>query len=99
MIAEQDYRSKVGVNFVFPNEPGSKPSEVLVNPVIPLINYKGDIERLSGINLFGKKLIFKYIPTEDISYKIEYLQDAVYQTKKYLKNPTDIMIFLEEIGG
>ena len=43
MISEQEYRTKISVNFIFPNEPTSKDSEVLVNPVIPLINYKGEI--------------------------------------------------------
>ena len=61
MIAESSLRTQVAVRFIFPNEPGSKIAEVLVNPLLPLINWKGEIENLSGINLFGKKMIFKYM--------------------------------------
>ena len=43
--------------------------------------------------------MFKYVLTDNMSYKIEYLQDAVYQTKKPLKNPVRIVVILEEIGG
>jgi hypothetical protein len=65
MIAEKPYRSQVGVRFIFPNEPGSKIAEMVINPFLPLTNYKGEIEFQSKINLFGKKMQFKYMKSED----------------------------------
>ena len=99
MIAESSTKVQVGVRFIFPNEPGSKPTELLVNPLIPLMNFKGELEQHSTINLFGKKMTFKYMISIDEGYKIEFLQDVARQTGSPLKNSMDILVFLEEVGG
>jgi hypothetical protein len=50
----------VRVKFSFPNELNSKQCEILVNPYYPLFNYKRQLESNSKIDLYGKKLVFKY---------------------------------------
>ena len=99
MIAESAQKSFVSARFIFPSEPGSKTVELLINPLLPLMNYKGQIEHHSGINLFGKKMTFKYMTSEEEGYKVEFLQDVARKTGMNLKNQTDILILLEEAGG
>lgn len=99
MLAETQLRRQVSVRFNFPGEPGCKKTEILVNPFLPLLNYKGEIEQQSKINLFGKKMQFKYAKSQEEIYKIEYLQDIEVKSKIPLKNQLDILVILEEIGG
>ena len=99
MIAEASYRGQVSVLFVFPNEPGSKNSEVLVNPLMPLMNYKGEVEHQSGLNLYGKRMVFKFMRSEEEGFKIEFLQDVVRKTGVSLRNQIEVLVVLEEVGG
>jgi hypothetical protein len=66
------------VKFFFTNEVGNKHCELSINPFSPLINYKRYLENYSKIDLYGKKLIFKYIDQlHGNSFNIEYLQEIV----------------------
>ena len=79
MLAE-DNKQNVKVRFSFNTEVNSKQCEILVDPFTPLFNYKRQLETNSKMDLFGKKLIFKYAGNE-IQYKIDYLQDIVIREK------------------
>lgn len=58
----------------------------MVNPYYPLFNYKGELESQSKIDLYGKKLTFKYTHYNSENFKIEYVQDITKKAKVDLKS-------------
>jgi hypothetical protein len=81
----------VQVKFYFSNEVGNKQCEISVSPFSPLINYKRQLENSSKIDLYGKKLLFKYADQlHGTSFNVEYLQEIVERTRQELKSYIDL---------
>jgi hypothetical protein len=58
----------------------------MVNPYYPLFNYKRQLEVSTKIDLYGKKLLFKYTHYNSENFKIEYVQDITKKATVDLKN-------------
>lgn len=67
----------------------------MVNPYYPLINYKRQLENTSKIDLYGKKLIFKYTHYNSENFKIEYVQDITKKTKVDHLNAVELQVYFE----
>ena len=64
-----------------------------------MLNFKGEIEQNSGMNLFGKKMVFKYVKDGDEGHIVEFLQDVVRKTNGNLQNKMTLLVLMEEMGG
>jgi hypothetical protein len=95
MIAEEQRKTQIKVKFVFANDLTAKPCELLVNPYSPIFNYKTQLESQARMDLYGKKLVFKYTHNNSESFKIEYLQEIALKSKTDLKNALTVEVLFE----
>lgn len=70
-----------------------------VNRYTPLVNYKRQIETLSKLDLYGRKLIFQGKTQQGGKANIEYLQEAIEHIKGNEMSDVTIDVVFEEFGG
>lgn len=71
----------------------------MVNRYLPLMNYKRQLENNSRIDLYGKRMTFKYTHSNKEPYIIEYLQELVQRSSIELRDLMEIEVTFEEMGG
>jgi hypothetical protein len=65
------------IRFVFRDDPGLHGLDINIEPMTPLESYKREYEKQLGSDLYGKRLIFKYLGS-----LIRYGNDAINSPNK-----------------